>query len=191
MKKTLPATILVILSFILLIPGITFKMFSMKLDAQIASSLGVFELSGVEKAYSILGTVDDLWSRDKVIVALLIFLFSIVFPATKMILYFIMLNFEKYRPKIYVLLSHLAKWSMADVFVVGILLTYMATGRETQHIGSHQLNIMGMNIGIDLKLKMASQLMQGYYYFLASCLLSIMSLTIFPLNKLKAPQSID
>lgn len=62
---------------------------------------------------------------------LLLFLFSIVFPVTKLVLCFLMwgipLSFLM-RKRISILLHHAGKWSMLDVFVVGVLVVAVKLG---------------------------------------------------------------
>lgn len=64
---------------------------------------------------------------DLKIVGLLILLFSIVLPLLKMILTTVYLYIEKSRQSkwIQVLIFYMGKWSMADVFVVAIFMSYI------------------------------------------------------------------
>ena len=60
----------------------------------------------------------------------------------------------------------LSKWSMADVFVVGVFIAFLAT----KAIGSGE--------GSDL-LSFDAELGPGFYYFLGFCLLSVLSSALF------------
>ena len=130
----------------------------------ISSFLGFDRIEGELVAYhntrSIWGTVDDLARTGNLPVALLIVLFSLVIPLFKLALQLASLliaNAELRGPLLW-LNGALSKWSMSDVFVMGVLVAYMAGSASGQ---------MG-----DL-LTMHATLEPGFWYFLCYCLFAI------------------
>lgn len=97
-----------------------------------AGMLGLSEISGqVEvfyKSRSIIDTVKELYASNNVIVAVLVGLFSIVVPAVKlsMMLLISLPMADKFNAGLYQLMAAIGKWSMADVFVVALIIVYMA-----------------------------------------------------------------
>lgn len=76
---------------------------------------------------SIIGSISKLYQNNK-IVAFIILLFSIILPTFK-ILYILLITIfshNKYTQIMIKTLKHIGKWSMADVFVVAILLVYLS-----------------------------------------------------------------
>ncbi len=126
--------------------------------------LGLDQIEGRMQAYSntrsILGTVDELARTGNLLVAFLVVFFSLVIPVFKLLLLVVTLLLSSDKAQRFLLRvnSTLSKWSMADVYVMGMLVAYMA-GSATGQVG--ELLIM------DAKLE------PGFYYFLAYCLFSI------------------
>lgn len=126
--------------------------------------LGLDQVEGQITAYSatrsILGTVDELARTGNLPVAFLIVFFSLVIPVFKLGLLLLVLVVESDRGRALLLAinSSLSKWSMADVFVMGLLVAYMAGSASGQ---------MGDLLVMDARLE------PGFYYFLAYCLFSI------------------
>ena len=133
----------------------------------ISGFLGFDQIEGQLEAYrstrSIWGTVDELAATGNVAVALLIVFFSLVVPVFKLLLQAAALAPTSWRIPLLKLNGALSKWSMADVFVMGLLVAYMAGSASGQ---------MG-----DL-LTMDAQLESGFFYFLAYCLFSIAAGTL-------------
>jgi hypothetical protein len=132
--------------------------------AAISSFLGFDRIEGELVAYhntrSIWGTVEDLARTGNLPVALLIVFFSLVIPLLKLGLQLASLfiaSADLRRPVLW-LNGAMSKWSMSDVFVMGVLVAYMAGSASDQ---------MG-----DL-LTMHASLEPGFYYFLAYCLFAI------------------
>ena len=131
-----------------------------------SSFLGFDQVEGQMQAYSstrsIWGTVNELASTGNLAVALLIVFFSVVIPVFKLLLQAIALVVpgREWRSSLLLLNAGLSKWSMADVFVMGLLVAYMAGSASGQ---------MG-----DL-LTMDAQLERGFWFFLAYCLFSIVA----------------
>ncbi|MEH6583044.1 MAG: paraquat-inducible protein A [Halioglobus sp.] len=129
-----------------------------------SSFLGLDQIEGRLEVYrstrSILGTVDELASTGNLLVAFLVVFFSLVVPVFKLLLLLCSVLTSSVPAQRFLLQvnSALSKWSMADVFVMGLLVAYMA-GSASGQVG--ELLIMG------------AQLEPGFYYFLAYCLFSI------------------
>lgn len=78
---------------------------------------------------SIIGTSRHLASGGNLLVAALLFLFSVLIPVAKLLLSFVALGGFAERSKQFALRSirFIGKWSMTDVFVVAILLAFLST----------------------------------------------------------------
>jgi Paraquat-inducible protein A len=132
--------------------------------AMFSSFLGFDQMEGQITAYhstrSIWGTVNELATTGNLPVAFLIVFFSVVIPVFKLGLQAVALALPKaeWRAPLWWLNAGLSKWSMADVYVMGMLVAYMA-GSASGQMGD--------------MLTMGAQLEVGFYYFLAYCLFSI------------------
>ena len=130
----------------------------------ISSFLGFDQIEGQIEAYhntrSVWGTVEELAQTGNLPVALLIVFFSMVIPLFKLFLQFCAMVAPQAQLREWVLKLNgaLSKWSMADVFVMGILVAYMA-GAASGQMGD--------------MLTMTATLEPGFYYFLSYCLFSI------------------
>ena len=130
----------------------------------ISSFFGFDQSEGRLEAYrntrSIWGTVDELSRTGNLPVALLIVFFSNVSPSFKLLLQASALLIPRadMRAGVLWLNAALSKWSMADVFVMGLLVAYMAGSASGQ---------MGDMLIMDARLE------EGFYYFLAYCLFSV------------------
>lgn len=132
----------------------------------ISSFLGFDQIEGQLLVYtntrSIWGTVESLAGSGNVLVALLIVFFSLLLPVFKLLLQAMSLFItrEEFRRPLLSLNAALSKWSMADVFVIGLLVAFLA-GSSTDQTG----DILAMH----------ARLGAGFYYFLAYCLFSVMA----------------
>lgn len=139
----------------------TYQMLNM-----ISGLLGLDQIEGQLEAYrttrSIVDTVDELASTGNLPVAFLIVFFSIVIPLFKLGLQAtaLVLPRREWRAPLWWLNGALSKWSMADVFVMGLLIAYMAGAASGQ---------MGELLTMDAQLEV------GFWYFLAYCLFSIVA----------------
>jgi hypothetical protein len=130
----------------------------------VSSFLGFDRIEGQLLAYqntrSIWGTATELASKGNLLVAVLIILFSVIIPSLKLALQAGSLLVHQARARRLVLRLNavLSKWSMTDVFVMALLVAYMAGGPSGKMGGL---------------LTMHSHLEVGFYYFLAYCLFSI------------------
>ncbi len=81
---------------------------------------------------SILGTVRDLYSGGSVFVAVLLALFSVVVPGAKLTVSLLALLAPgpRARDACVRFVTAIGKWSMTDVFVVAVLLAFLAGGGE-------------------------------------------------------------
>ncbi len=103
-----------------------------------------------------------LLEQKNYLVGISILFFSVIFPLIKTLLTILIsfknsLSHQKWY-KLFV--AHLGKWSMADVFVVAIFLSFLA--------------FQNMQVGINTE----SKVLMGLYFFLAYCFLSIISSSI-------------
>ena len=130
----------------------------------ISSFLGFDQIEGQLEAYrntrSVWGTVEELARSGNLPVALLIVFFSLVIPLFKLALQLasLFISRDELRAPLLWLNGSLSKWSMSDVFVMGILVAYMA-GSASGQMGD--------------MLTMYASLEPGFYYFLAYCLFAI------------------
>jgi hypothetical protein len=130
----------------------------------ISSFLGFDQIQGQLQAYnntrSVWGTVEELSRSGNLPVAFLIVFFSLVIPVFKLLIQSCSLFVEQagLRNALLIMNAALSKWSMSDVFVMGLLVAFMA-GSASGQMGD--------------MLTMYATLEPGFYYFLAYCLFSI------------------
>lgn len=121
-------------------------------------------------------------SIESVIVGLLILIFSIVFPVVKYILT-VIYYFSQNSKVIYYIITNLSKWSMADVFVVGLIMAFI--GMKSL-IDSQIESIENGNPFIDVVATNNTSFEIGLICFTIYCVLSIIlgqKMKIFPPNK--------
>jgi hypothetical protein len=128
------------------------------------------ELEVFSKSRSITGTVEELYRSGNPLVAFLIALFSIVIPAIKLTL--LLYSSLATRSRASLLLEKfekaIGKWSMADVFVIAIMVAYLAAVA---------------NKDMDELVKLEADFATGFYYFLGYCLLSILASQLLTVRK--------
>jgi hypothetical protein len=146
------------------------KMILDQLGPKITEALkqGVGEVEVYRQTRSIVSAVRNLYDVGSWIPATLILLFSVVVPFTKALL----VVFATYmkdvvgRQRVLDFVAAIAKWSMADVFVVALFITYLAA-QATQtvpgQIGSAPLLAFDADFG------------PGFYWFAAYCIFSLAS----------------
>ena len=131
-----------------------------------ASVLGYDRVEGEMQIYhrtrSIVGTVTELARIGHPGVAFLIALFSVVIPTLKLLLQLagLLLRGSRAGPPIARVVSTVGKWSMVDVFVMALVVTYLAGSASGQ---------MGDMLVMD------AQLETGFWFFLGYCLFSVAS----------------
>jgi len=159
----------------LFFPGILLPMFALNMEMAAAISASTFTSTLVDKELSIIATVEDLWRDERLMVAALIFLFSVCIPLLKTFLLtvaYIKRNTAAER-RLVAFVSSIGKWSMADVFVVAIFLAILSTN-HAETSSAQQLSLFGFKIAIDISSQTVSSIGQGFYYFTAYCLLSLL-----------------
>jgi len=118
-------------------------------------------ITAFDKTQSILGTANELYRSGHLPVAALIVLFSVIIPIFKGALALITITpiSKIWRGRLNTLAGAISKWSMADVFVVAIFVSFLAAnGLE----GSNDLVVFNSTLGV------------GFWFFLGYCLLSIL-----------------
>lgn len=134
--------------------------------SMMSSMLGLDSIEGevevFQKTRSILGTVEELYLSGNILVAALVGLFSIIIPVIK--LSFMLIQqlpiAERISTKLSSLTNLIGKWSMADVFIVAIIVSYMAGNASA---------------GMGALLNTQANFEVGFYYFSAYCIFSILS----------------
>jgi hypothetical protein len=132
----------------------------------ITSFMGLDRVEGQLTVYdssrSIWSMARELARTGNLLVALLIMTFSVVVPAFKLCLQLVAMLAPQaaLRDGLLWLNGALSKWSMADVFVMAMLIAYMAGRAGEQGDGM---------------LVMQARLEPGFYYFLAYCLFSVLA----------------
>ena len=128
------------------------------------------ELEVFNKSRSIIGTVEELYRSGNPLVAFLIALFSIVIPAIKLTL--LLYSSLATRSRASLLLEKfekaISKWSMADVFVIAIMVAYLAAVA---------------NKDMDELVSLEADFATGFYYFLGYCLLSLLASQLLTVRK--------
>lgn len=160
--RNISALVLILASLMCLYPGLTSPMMTITIKA-ILPILG--EMQFYEATQSILETIKSLFSADNNLVAWLILLFSIVVPLLKALMLLTVLLFRQLgiRHHLFNFVSLIGKWSMADVFVVSIFMAFL----------SNQSNAY-----VDAILH------DGFYYFTAYCVLSILGTQLIDLREI-------
>ena len=118
---------------------------------------------------SILGTVEALWRDGNWLVSFLVLLFSVVVPVVKGILILVASLGASLRWRGYAMATAnaIGKWSMADVFVIAVIIALLAANASE---GAGGLVAFDARFG------------DGFYYFLAYCVLSIASAQLMPVG---------
>lgn len=148
------ALILIVISLICLYPGLFEPILTLVVGAEIPI-LGRINLQN--STNSVISTIQTLREEENYLVAFLILFFSIVVPIIKAVLLLLVL-FVKALPRrvlIFKIVHNIGKWSMADVFVVGVLIAFLGT-KSNDNIEAYLHN--------------------GFYYFLAYCIISLLAI---------------
>jgi len=146
------------------------KMLIEKLSPQITAALqkGVEDVEVYQQTRSIVSSVQNLYRVGSPIPATLILLFSVIVPLTKAVLVgwamFVTDRMRRRRTLRFVVA--IAKWSMADVFVVALFIAYLAA-EATQSTGG--ANAAPPLIAFDARFG------PGFYWFAGYCLFSLAS----------------
>jgi hypothetical protein len=124
--------------------------------------------------FEVFQTLIEMGRPEMTLVGVLVILFSVVFPTLKMLA----LGASLFRPSLLrtnrlvkVLAFELSKWSMADVMVLAIFMSFVAFNGV---IGSGLEGLRGVpNVQQVLIPTNASKILPGYYLFIGFCLASI------------------
>ena len=150
--RNVAALMLLIISLGLLYPGLTQPMMNLTIEASLPL-IGRMEF--YNQTQSILQSIQSLFDSGNQTVAILILLFSVIVPIIKAIFLLLALAIPLADVRYYLhqIVLLIGKWSMADVFVVGIFMAYMAGQAHPSATAT---------------------LHSGFYFFTAYCLLSIL-----------------
>lgn len=110
----------------------------------------------------ILDTIETLFGAKQIFVALLLLTFSVVTPVIKTVLTFLVLNGRDKTGALAKIVKIVGKWSMADVFVVALLLAIFSLGSD---------GLTDARLGI------------GLYFFAGYVLLSLLATQLIGLPK--------
>lgn len=146
------------------------KMIIDRLGPRLADALksGVGDIEVYRQTRSILSAVRNLYDVGSPIPATLILLFSVVVPLTKALLVVLATFMQNVvsRQRVLNFVAAIAKWSMADVFVVALFITYLAAEASQTvpgQAGSAPLLAFDASFG------------PGFYWFAAYCIFSLAS----------------
>lgn len=160
-KRNIISLVFIIASLVCLYPGLTMDV----LTIQVSASLPIIgNIDLYVATQSILGTIQELREQGNTLVGFLILLFSVLIPIFKAVSLLVVLFLKSFtvREKLYRFVALISKWSMADVFIVGVFLSFLAA-RSNDNINAW--------------------LHDGFYYFLAYCILSILATQIMEVPK--------
>lgn len=117
-------------SAVFLLVGVVAPMLTVVAQTQV-TLLG--EVMFQYESRSIIGTAGHLASGGNLLVASMLFLFSVLIPVAKLLLSFVALGKFTEASKRFALISiqFIGKWSMTDVFVVAVLLAFLSTESKT------------------------------------------------------------
>jgi len=141
-----------------------------RLSPQIAAALQsrMEEVEVYRQTRSIVGSVRNLYEVGSPVPATLILLFSVIVPVTKaaLVAWAFFLASSERRDSTLRFVVGIAKWSMADVFVVALFIAYLAaqaTQAPPGEPGAAPLIVFTATFGA------------GFYWFAAYCLFSLAS----------------
>ena len=172
--------LLTLLSIGLFFPGIFLPMLDLKLEGEIDATMAQMGMTLIDKPSSIIQSVFDLWEQKLFLVAVVIFAFSVVVPIIKTLLVgtaLLLTNLQQ-ADRIMAFVQAIGKWSMCDVFVVAILVTYLSTGADPA-VSTHTVTLFGMSLTFTASFDLQSTLGPGFYYFLGYCMTSLLALQIY------------
>lgn len=153
------ALILTVASLALLWPGLTQPVLTITASmAILGPPQEIFR-----QTQSIFESMQRLYKSGNVFVAGLILFFSITVPFIKALLMFIIIATKESsaRYRLYSFARSVSKWAMADVFVVGVLISFLAAK------GTDNLDAIAE---------------RGFYFFAAYCLVSNLAFQLFKVD---------
>jgi uncharacterized paraquat-inducible protein A len=138
-----------------------------KLTPQLTASLqkSVQDVEVYEQTRSILGSVRRLYEVGSPVPATLILLFSVVVPFGKaaLVTWAVYMRDTARRHRTVKLVEAIAKWSMADVFAVALLIVFLAAQASQTTPGSSTPALIAFTAHFG----------PGFYWFAAYCLFSL------------------
>jgi hypothetical protein len=146
------------------------KMIIDKLSPQVTASLqkSAEDVEVYTQTRSIVSAVRNLYEVGSPLPATLILLFSVIVPFSKAALVaWSLFMSDKWRRRTTGFVESIAKWSMADVFVVAIFIVYLAAQASQTPPGDP-------NAAPSL-VKFTAQFGPGFYWFASYCLFSLAS----------------
>ena len=143
------------------------KMIIDKLTPQVTAALqkGVADVEVYEQTRSILGSVQRLYEVGSPVPATLILLFSVIVPFGKaaLVSWAMFLRDPERRRRTLKFVEAIAKWSMADVFVVALFIAYLAAQASQTPPGSSMPALVSFSAHFG----------PGFYWFAGYCLFSL------------------
>ena len=120
-----------------------------------------------QQTRSIVGSVRNLYEVGSPVPATLILLFSVIVPVAKAatVAWAMVISNADRRDRALALVASIAKWSMADVFVVALFIAYLAA-KATQSSGDPAAPPL---VAFDARFG------SGFYWFAAYCVFSLAS----------------
>jgi branched-subunit amino acid transport protein AzlD len=128
---------------------------------------GVGEVEVYTETRSIVGAVRNLYDVGSPLPATLILLFSVVVPLTKsaLVTWAVFARDALARQRVLNFVETIGKWSMADVFVVALFITFLAAAATQQAAAGEAPPLVAFQATFG----------QGFYWFLGYCLVSLAS----------------
>ena len=166
--------LLTLINFGLLVPGVVQPIYSLDITSTVDAGIAQFEGQVYQRTRSILGAVRGLIDSGNYLVSFLILLFSIIVPVSKgsMLLGSIYASQQRVRERLVKIVDLIGKWSMADVFVIGVFLAFLATENQVQE-NRFQVEALGAQLEVGIVTRVTSTLGPGFYFFLGYCIFSI------------------
>jgi paraquat-inducible protein A len=164
-RRNIIAVVLVVISLVVVVPGL--------IQPIITLSANMAGRQVFTQTRSILQTVKDLHESGNDLVAGMILLFSVLVPFIKAVLLGVMGLLKPTVPlryRIFAFVRGISKWAMADVFVVGVYIAYLSA-KATDALDA--------------------ELHEGFYYFTAYCLISLISVQVMHVEPSQGPQTGD
>jgi len=153
------ALAIILLSFVVLIPGLTKPLIT------ISASVGFMgqDHEIFSETRSILQTIRRLNESGNRFVAGLIMLFSVIVPFSKGLILgaILLLHDRRQQSKLFYFVRNISKWSMADVFVVGVYVAFLSAKANEN---------LDASLGV------------GFYLFALYCLISLAALQAMKLD---------
>jgi Paraquat-inducible protein A len=142
-----------------------------KIAPQMTAALqkNVSEVEVYEQTRSIVGSVRRLYEVGSPVPATLILLFSVIVPLTKaaLVAWAFFIASSRHRQRTLAFVETIAKWSMADVFVVALFIAYLAAQASATPTQGPQ--------AAPALIKFSAHFGAGFYWFAAYCVFSLAS----------------